>query len=307
MIYVIGHKNPDTDAIVSALIYSEFLNAQNIKATPIKLGNINKETEFVLQNWDATEPDTKTSLEPSSQISLVDHNEKSQTIDNIDSYNLISIVDHHKFNLITASPLEIIAKPVGSTATVLAEMYFQNNISLSRKQAGLMISAIISDTLYFRSATTTDKDKKIVERLNEIAQIKDLEAYSLKMFNAKSDLGDIEVGELIKLDYKEYNIADRKVAVGVLETTSTEYGLNRKQEIINKLQDIKSKEGVDHLLFSIVNIIEETNIGLVADDTDQLFFQKVFQATAENNQINLGNKLSRKKQLIPQIENFIKN
>jgi manganese-dependent inorganic pyrophosphatase len=305
MIYVIGHKNPDTDAIVSALIYSDFLNQTGHSTTPVKLGKLNKETEFVLKYWKAPTPETKTNLDPESQISLVDHNERSQSIDNLDQYKLVSIIDHHKFNLVTAAPLEIIAKPVGSTATVLAEMFFMAGIEPSQQQAGLLISAIMSDTLHYRSSTTTDTDKLIVEKLNQIAQIDNLEDYSLQMFNAKSDLGDIQVEDLIRLDYKEYEIANSKVAVGVLETTSTDYGLKRKQEIITKLKEIKKQDQIDHLLFSIVNIIEETNIGLVADTEDQEFFKNVFQTNADNHQVDLGDKLSRKKQLIPNIEIYL--
>ena len=149
-------------------------------------------------------------------------------------------------------------------------------------------------------------DKKIVEELNQIAEIKDLEEYSLQMFNAKSNLGDIEVESLFRLDYKEYDIEGKKVAVGVLETTSTEYGLARKDEIISKMKEIKQNDKIDHMLFAIVNIIEERSIGLTCDEQDAEMMTQAFQTSKKGLQIDLKSLLSRKKQMIPTIENYLK-
>lgn len=307
MTYVIGHKNPDTDAIVSAIVNANIRNYLGDEAKAIKLGPLNKETEFVLKYWEAETPETITKLPEESPVVLVDHNEKSQAIDNIENMDIISIIDHHKFNLVTDKPLHIIAHPLGSTATILGDLMLNADVVPTQQEAGLLISAIISDTLFFRSATTTEQDKKLVEELNQIAKIEDLESYSLEMFNAKSDLGDIPVKDLIKLDYKEYEIEGKKVAVGVLETTSTEYGLNRKDELVQAMQEIKKQDSLDHLIFCIVNIIEEENVTIVSDSSDSELVQGAFNKEENHNLIKLGNLLSRKKQITPTIENFIKS
>lgn len=306
MIYVIGHKNPDTDAIVSAIVCANIREHLGDEVKAIKLGEINNETQFVLNYWEIDAPETITKLDSGSQVVLVDHNEKSQAIDDIENLEIVSIIDHHKFNLVTDKPLHIIAQPVGSTATILGDLMLSADIIPTKQEAGLLISAILSDTLHFRSATTTDMDKKIVEELNQIAEVEDLEKYSLEMFNAKSNLGNIEVESLIRLDYKEYDIEGKKVAVGVLETTSTEYGLGRKDEIISKMKEIKQQDKIDHMLFAIVNIIEEKSIGLTPDDQDAEIMTKAFQTSKNGLQIDLKNLLSRKKQMIPTIENYLK-
>lgn len=306
MTYVIGHKNPDTDAIVSSIVNSHIRKSLgDVHAKPIKLGEINNETKFVLDYWKAEEPELTTFLEEGTEVALVDHNESSQSIDNIENLKIISIIDHHKFNLQTSEPLHILALPLGSTASILAEMMLSENIEISKQHAGLLISAIISDTLFFRSPTTTEKDKEICQKLNQIAQIEDLEKYSLEMFNAKSDLGDMDIQKIITLDYKEFNISNKKIGVGVMETTNPAYGLNRKEEIIANMQQIKKDTNLDHMLFCIVDILAEKNIGIAADQEDINFFKECYQTSESNNEIDLKNFVSRKKQLIPALENFL--
>lgn len=307
MTYVIGHKNPDTDAIVSAIVNANIRNHYGDNAKAIKLGPLNKEAEFVLNYWNVETPETMTEIPEGSEVVLVDHNERSQAIDNIENMEVISIIDHHKFNLVTNAPLHIIAQPVGSTATILGDLMLSADIVPTKQEAGLLISAIISDTLFFRSATTTETDSRIMNELNEIAQIEDLETYSLQMFNAKSDLGDMPIEQLIKLDYKEYELEGKKVSIGVLETTSTEYGLNRKDEIVKAIKKIKEQDNIDHLIFSIINIIEETNTTIVSDPEDEELVTKAFKSESKDKLINLGNLLSRKKQITPTIENYLKN
>ncbi len=307
MIYVIGHKNPDTDAIVSAIVCANIRKHLGDDAKAIKLGELNKETEFVLDYWGVEVPETKTSLQDGTEVVLVDHNEQAQAIDDIQKLNIISIIDHHKFNLITDSPLHIIAQPVGSTATILGDLMLSADIVPTKEEAGLLISAILSDTLHFRSATTTDMDKKVLSELNQIAEIEEIEEYSLQMFNAKSDLGDMDVESLIRLDYKEYDIEGKKLAVGVLETTSVDYAFNRKEEIISKMKEIKESDRINHMMFAVVDIIKEQSYGLVCDQSDEDLMKEAFETSAKENIVDLKNLLSRKKQMIPTIEKHLKN
>lgn len=305
MIFVAGHKNPDTDAIVSAICYSDFLNNTGAEASPIKLGEPNNEAKFVIDYWKASMPETKTSLPENTDIALVDHNEASQSLDNIQDLNITSIVDHHKFNLQTDTPLEIFARPLGSTATILAGLYNMANFEINKQTAGLMISAIISDTLYFRSPTTTEEDKIMCSKLNEIAQITDLEAYSLEMFNAKSDLGDISAEELVKMDYKEFSFNGKKVGIGVMETTNPNYAINRIDEIQESIEQIKSKDNLDHLVFSVIDILNEKNTTIVSNPEDKKVISEAFSAQEiESNTLDLENRVSRKKQIVPTLEQY---
>ena len=303
--YVLGHKNPDTDSTCSSVIYSQYLTAKGVENKVIKLGDINNETKFVLEKFNVQVPETVTELEEGSELVLLDHNEAKQSIDNRDKYKIYQIIDHHKFDFAVKEPLYIRSEPIGSSCSIVAKILFEDNFEISKAQASLLISAILSDTLYFRSPTTTEEDKQIVNKLNEIAQIGDLEAYSLEMFAAKSDLGDIEVEKLIKLDYKEFDFNGKKYGIGVMETTSPQYGLNRKEEIIEKLKEIKQKDNLDGVFLSIVDILNEKNTTLYPDKEIEETLKDVFNAEiVEEGVANLNDAISRKKQIVPKLEEY---
>jgi manganese-dependent inorganic pyrophosphatase len=208
MKHIIGHKNPDTDTICSAIAYEDFLRQKGVEAKAFALGKINNETRFVFEKFGVEEPEHITELPHGTEIILLDHNEEAQSIDNLGDLDIVEIIDHHKIKLETDKPISIRIEPVGSSCTIIAKKYLEdeanNGVELSKSNAALLIAGIISDTLFFRSPTTTDVDKSMIERLNEIAGIEDLEKFSLEMFDAKSDLGDISVEELVKLDYKVF-------------------------------------------------------------------------------------------------------
>jgi len=302
--YIISHKNPDTDTICSSIVYSNYLNSENIEAVPIKLGNLNNETKFILEKFGFEIPITKLSLDENSEVILVDHNEETQSIDDLEKLKIVGIIDHHKFKLKTSEPLMIRAEVLGSTCSILSKIFFENGYDLSKNEASILIAAILSDTLFFRSPTTTNDDKLIVDRLNKVAKIPDLENFSLEMFEAKSDLGDISTEDLIKLDYKVFDFNGKKFGISVMETTNPNYGLSRKDEIIAKLKEIKKRENLDGILFSIVDILNEVNSTLFSDDFEKEVLFKVFKVKGEDNFVDLGNRVSRKKQLVPFLEKY---
>lgn len=303
MIYVIGHQAPDTDAIVSAIVFSEFLQLKGIEAKPVKLGDLNMETKFVLERFGANSPETVSTLPAKQDVALVDHNELSQSIENLEELNIEFIVDHHKFNFKTDAPLNIRAEKLGSTASILYKMFVENNFQISKLQASLLISAIISDTLYFRSPTTTSEDKSIVQELNKVAELENLEAFSLELFNAKSDLSALSVDEIIKLDMKKFEIAGKSIAVGVMETTNPSFALNMKDAILNRLSEIKSEDNLDGILFCIVDILNEENTTLAPSEFESNICLDIFDAKMiDDNTFNLGSLISRKKQIIPKLE-----
>ncbi len=306
-IKVVWHKVPDTDCVLSAIIACDFLEKKWYKkATPFIQWELNKETSFVLQKLNIKIPEIKTSFPKNTNICLVDHNEEFQTLDNIWELNVEWIIDHHKINFESSNPLNIMIEPICSTASILYKMYKQNSFEISQEIWTMMLACIISDSLLFRSATTTKQDIEIAEDLKKIAWIKNLEDFAMPMFNAKSDLWDMPIEKLIKYDYKEFDLNWTKAWVGTLETTNPGYWIGRKQEILEWLQKIKNNDGLDFIMLSIVDIIGEKNTTVVLDWDDTKTLEEVFKCKVENNLADLKSRLSRKKQIVPDLTEFFK-
>ncbi|MEN7982511.1 MAG: manganese-dependent inorganic pyrophosphatase [Nanoarchaeota archaeon] len=301
--YIFGHTKPDTDSIISTILYSNFLNKKNIESKAIKLGEINNETKFILEKFGVEVPETFEELAKNSKVILVDHNENIHSIKNIEELNIDSIIDHHRFDFKVDKPLNIRAEKLGATCSILFKIFKEQDYKISKKDAELLISGIISDTLYFRSPTSTDEDKQIVEELNQIAKIKNLEKYSLEIFNAKSDLGEMEIEKIIKMDYKEFEFGGEKYGIGVIETTNPEYIFSRKEEVVEALIQIKKKENLKGILVSVIDILNEHNKTIVADSHEAEILRAVFDGKEiEHNVYSLGPILSRKKQIVPKLE-----
>lgn len=304
--YVFGHKKPDTDSILSAILYSNFLNKKNTEAKAIKLGDINNETKFILEKFGIELPETVEELEKGSEVVLVDHNENIQSINNIEELKIDSIIDHHRFDIRVDVPINIRAEILGSTCSILYKIFKEQNYEISKDEAGLLISGIISDTLYFRSPTSTDEDKQIIEQLNKIAEIEDLEKYSLEMFGAKSDLGEMEIEKIVKMDYKEFEFKGKKYGIGVIETTNPDYIFGRKEEVVEALIEIKKKDGLKGIMVSVIDILNEHNKTIVADEHEAEILRAIFDGKEiEHNVYSLGPVLSRKKQIVPKLEKHL--
>ncbi|MBW9223944.1 manganese-dependent inorganic pyrophosphatase [Methanothermococcus sp. SCGC AD-155-E23] len=305
MLYVVGHKNPDTDSICSAIVLAYFLDG-----VPARLGDLNPETQLVLRRFGVMEPELIRSAE-GKEIFLVDHSERSQTLDDLERGKLVGILDHHKIGITTLEPILYLAKPVGSTATIIGELYFKNgmdivggeNKELKPDLAGLLLSAIISDTVLFRSPTTTDLDKKIGEKLAKIAGIEDIQVYGMELLKAKSTVSKMKPEEIVKLDYKEYNFKGRKVGIGQVEVIDIEEIQDKKEEIYRILQE-KLKEGYDLILFLITDIMRGGSEILVVGNREA--FEKAFNVKLEGKSIYLEGVMSRKKQIVPPLERYYK-
>ncbi len=299
---VIGHKNPDTDSVCSAVAYAEYLKKQGEEAQAFALGELNKETQFVFDKFDMKRPEVISQLEAGAKVVLLDHNETGQAIDNLAELDLVEVVDHHKVDLKTEKPISICVKPLGSSCSIIAEKYFAEEMELDEKIAGLLLAGIISDTLFFRSPTTTDIDRKLVEKLNEIVKIDNLEQFSLEMFKAKSDLGNISTEDLIKLDYKEFDFKDGRYGIGVMETTDIDFGLKRKEEIFEKLAEIKERDNLKAVYFTIVDILNEKSYTLYSDEEAKKLFTELFSAEDQDGVLFVDKLVSRKKQIVPAFE-----
>lgn len=300
-IKIFWHKNPDTDCTCSSLILAEYLNKKWYNSTVYKLWNLNNETIYLLNTLGINIPETITSLPAWTKIALVDHNEKAQTIDNIDELLIEYIVDHHKFSLTTSNPVNIRAEKLCSTASVLYKMYKEADFPISKEIWTLMLSAILSDSLVFRSATTTKEDTIIALELKSITWISDFKEFMNPLFEAKSDLWDMNIEELIKYDYKEFEVDWKILGVWTIETVNPNYALWRKQEILKWLEKIKLDSNLDFIMISIVDIFWEQNTTIVLDWVDSEVVEKVFNTKVVDNLADLKNRLSRKKQVVPNL------
>ena len=300
--HIIGHKNPDTDTICSAIAYQDFLNKRDVGARAYALGHLNNETAFVFNKFNVSEPERIQNLPKGSEIVLIDHNEESQSIENLKDLDIVEIIDHHKVKIETDKPISIYVEPLGSSCSIIAKKYFENGVEISKEIASLLIAGIISDTLFFRSPTTTDTDKELVEKLNGIAKIDELEKFSLEMFNAKSDLGDISTEDLIKLDYKVFKFGNDTYGIGVMETTNISFGLDKKDGIKKKLKEIKEKENLKGVFFSIIDILNEESYTLTSGEQEDKMFAEMFESKEKDGAIFVKELISRKKQIVPKFQ-----
>lgn len=303
---VFGHTNPDTDAIASAMVFASFLRKTGVPAEAFCLGQPGPETQFVLKTLKLVAPEPISALPGGSAVALVDHNEASQSIDNLPDLRITHIIDHHKLGgLATSEPLYLRIEPLGCTATILAQLYQESHVQLDSWEAGLLLSAILSDTLSFRSPTTTATDRQIAHDIQSISSINELEEYAAKMFQAKSDLGDMPAGQILKLDYKRFEFGGHPYGLGVMETTNPGYAFARKQELIEAMRAERDKGGLDGVFLFVVDILRETNQALVAGPDEEAVLRGAFGAEVVNGVADLGARISRKKQIVPALEAYL--
>lgn len=298
-IIVIGHKNPDTDSIVSAIAGAEYLEkALGRDAKAYRAGVLNNETKFILEKWGVEAPEELNSSVQVESVCLVDHNESSQLADGIDHSKVDFVVDHHKVAIITEKPLFMRLEVLGSTSSLLAKMFFEKNVLPSETVSKLLLSGILSDTLNFTSPTTTDEDKELATKLNEVAKL-DMESYVAEMFKAKSSLEGISTEEITTLDYKEFEMGSKKVGVGTWETTLPESVNERKEEIFKILSERKVSEKLDYVYFMVVDIIAGNCQLYIISEEEKSLAEKVFGAATSDGIMLLEGVVSRKKQIVP--------
>lgn len=298
---IFGHRSPDTDATASAIVWSWYLNQQGIEAKPYVLGTPNTEALFVLKHWGFEVPELLTSVSSEDEVVIVDTNNPDELFENINETSIIQIIDHHKLvgGLETAGPIDITIKPLASTASVMYLILGSEEVEdLPKEIAGLMLSCIISDTLEFRSPTTTEDDKMMAEHLAFKLDI-DVTGYATKMFEAKSDVSSFSDEELIKMDSKKYEASGSKYRVSVLETTAPNIVLDRKDSILNAMEQVKTKEELDEVLLFVVDILKEEATLFVPNDTVKSIAETKFNASVDSDLVVLPGVVSRKKQIIP--------
>ncbi|USK60592.1 manganese-dependent inorganic pyrophosphatase [Peribacillus asahii] len=298
-VLIFGHKNPDTDTICSSIAYADLKKQLGVEAEPVRLGEVNGETQYALTqfNFDAPRLVEKVAGEAAGVI-LVDHNERQQSADDIDQVQVLEVIDHHRIaNFETSDPLYYRAEPVGCTATILNKLYKENGKSIPKEIAGLMLSAIISDTLLFKSPTCTDQDVAAAKELAEIAGV-DAEAYGLEMLKAGADLSDKTVEQLISLDAKEFSMGEAKVEIAQVNAVDTNDVLARQAEIEAVINKVIDEKGLDLFFFVVTDILNNDSVGL-ALGKEASAVEKAYNVSLTNNTATLKGVVSRKKQIVP--------
>jgi manganese-dependent inorganic pyrophosphatase len=292
-VYVVGHKSADTDTVCSAVVYAKIRGY-----IPATQGPINEETAFVLDKFGVSAPKELGSAE-GKKLVLVDHNEASQAPDNLDKAEIVEIIDHHKMNFSYHSPIPILVEPVGSTATILAKKY-KDVVAKDKAMAGLLLGALLSDTVVFKSPTTTQEDKDVAAELAKTAGIDDMLKFGIDVKKAKANIADKPVKDVIFADFKNFDFAGKKVGIGQTEVVDLTDVYNRASEVVKFLNDLKAKEGYEMVIFIATDIIKEGSELYFAGDKAKI--EKAFNTKAGDTSVYIPGLMSRKKQVVPVVE-----
>lgn len=300
-LYTCGHIIPDSDSICSAISLSYLLNKIGRPATPARQGELNPETKYILDRFGFEAPVLKTSF-AGDELFITDYSDLELAPEELDKTIIVGIVDHHKLGGITTStPLECWIRPVGCTNTIVKEMYDFHKVEIPKDIAGIMMCAILSDTVIFKSPTCTDTDIKAVRELAKICEIEDFGAVGMEMFKVKSQVAGTPVRDLVMRDYKNFDMHGTKVGVGQLEVVDGSVFDDIKDELMADIKKVKEENNLHTVALLLTDIIKEGSEVLVASD-DISVFEKAFNCKLEDNKVWLDGCLSRKKQIIPFLE-----
>lgn len=301
---VLGHKNPDTDSIVSALSATNLYRGRGIDVKACAQGKPAPETAFVLERFKLSAPEEVHSVE-GQEVYLVDYSDLAQAPDDFAKCKLLGIIDHHKLGDVTSdSPVEVTIKPVGCSNTVIKELHDYYNVAIDPALAGAMLCAILSDTVLFKSPTCTEADKKAAYDLAKIAGVEDLESLGMEMFKAKSNLAGATPRDLIFRDFKDFDMSGKKVGIGQLELVSLSLVSDElKAQLKEELAKVKS-EGRNSAVLVITDIMKEGSELLLCSDNAEII-TKALNTTLSDN-MWLPGVMSRKKQVVPNLEQAFK-
>lgn len=298
-IYVIGHQNPDTDTVISAIAMAQFLNLKNEENNYVaaRAGDLNTETEYVLSTFEIKEPELLTDA-TEKKLFLVDHNEKTQIIEGAEEENVLGIVDHHKINFASSHPIDITIRPWGCTATIIYDMFSKQEITIPEHLKPAILSAILSDTVILRSPTTTNHDREVVEELASSLDI-DYQELGMEMFKAKAKIADKTPEQIIHNDFKVFEFGTNIVGVGQIETPDLGELNDKIEDITEAMEEIKEENGYHSIVLMLTDIIQEgTKLLIVSDEIDRV--AGMFETTLEGNlSAFIPGMMSRKKQVAP--------
>ena len=298
---VLGHKSPDTDSTGSPIIWAWYLNnVKNVAAKPVLLGEPNTEAAFMLTHWGLDKPEIVSDVAADTPVVIVDTNNPAELPAGINDADIQGIIAHHKLvgGLETKGPIDITIKPVACTATIMYDLIGDDYAKMPKEVKGAMLTCILSDTLEFRSPTTTDHDAAVAKKIAADLGV-DIAAYAADMFAAKSDVSAFSEAELIRMDSKEYEVGGKKFRVSVLETTSPQTVLARKADLLAAMPIVSNEDGVDDVLLFVVDILKEESTLLIPGELTKTVAEKSFNASVTGDEVVLPGVVSRKKQIVP--------
>jgi manganese-dependent inorganic pyrophosphatase len=300
-VVVFGHKNPDSDTVCAAIALADLKSKTGLEAKPVVQGEINPESKFILDKFGVSYPEVATSV-AGQQVFLVDHSDKSQSMDDLDQAEILGIIDHHKLgDVTTPNPLECWIWPVGCSCTVLKAMYDYYDVEIPKDIAGLMLCAILSDTVIFKSATCTDKDKEVADVLAKKAGVDDLTSLGMEMFKVKSAVEGTPARELVMRDYKDFDMNGNKVGIGQLEVVDLSIVDPVKGDLEEDIKKLKGEKGNHSVFLMLTDIMKEGTELLIVSD-DESVVEKAFGVKPEGGKAWLDGVMSRKKQVVPNFE-----
>ena len=304
MIKVFGHKSPDTDSTGSPIAWAWYLS--EVKGTPaeaVLLGEPNTEAAFVLKHWELAKPAIITDIAAGDEVVIIDTNNPAELVPSINEAKLLAIIDHHMLvgGLKTTTPIDITIRPLACTATIMHDLMGADVARAPRGVKGAMLSCILSDTLEFRSPTTTAHDRAVAESLAADLGVS-IPELAAKMFEAKSDVSAFSDAELLRMDSKEYNVAGKELRVSVLETTAPKVVLDRKDSLMASMIEVAKEDGADQVLLFVVDIIREEATLLVPNDLVKQLAEASFGCKVSGDTVVLPGIMSRKKQIIPSLK-----
>ena len=300
-IYIVGHVNPDTDSICSAIAYAHFLKERTGKGNIIaaRAGSLNEETKFVLKYFHENPPHLIKTV-TGKNIVIVDHNEVHLALPDIKRANIMEIIDHHRIGDVeTIHPIAFINQPRGSAASIIAERYLWFRIPISRKMAGLMLSALISDTILLNYPTTTRKDRALARKLADIAGV-NLHKYGRRMLEAGCDLINHSPRKILLTDFKTYGDRSKRAGIAQVNIADTRIAFHKKKALLREMDKIRKKNEFRYIFLMITNIVSlQTDILISGDDLEPV--KKIFKKKIEHNLMILPKTVSRKKQVQPKV------
>lgn len=301
-VFVVGHKSPDTDSIASAIGYAYLMRSSGVNAVAGRAGEINRETEYALDYFGAARPEAVSSPK---QIILIDHNEPDQSVDGLEIGNIVGIVDHHRLGCLELPrPIDVLIRPFGCCATIVANAFQERHVAIPKDIAGMLLSAIISDTLLFRSPTCTDTDRETAEKLAEIAGV-DITEYGMAMLKAGTCIDGMTPEQIVNTDIKIFSFGNVRATVSYIQVTNTEDILKDRSAIVSAMNTKAASVGASLALMMVTDILKFDTWLLLSGEPIGLV-EKAFGRQVENDVIYLPGVVSRKKQIIPPLSEAAK-
>lgn len=299
--YIIGHKSPDLDSVAAAIAYAVFKNKEENDNRYVSAiaGEVNKETKYILEKYGFSMPEIISNAAGKECI-LVDHNEFIQSADGMSEAKIIEVLDHHKFDFKYSEPICITNRPVGSSCSLVANLFFKKGIELDSNLASLILAAVLVDTVITKSPTSTEFDKNIITKLSETSGITDWKAFGMEVFKVRASVNELSAQEIIKSDFKDFQFKQGKFGIGQVETVDLKDFLSKEDEILNELNKIKDEGGYNSTILFITDIINEGSKFLIAtNNQDKL--EEALGAKFEDSRTYIPGVLSRKKQVTPKL------